>query len=510
MATVWTALLHEWHVLLGAVMVLLTVIAAGEVLKRTGLCSPRATRRLIHCATGLFVASTPALFQTAIPVYVLAVAFVLVNATAAWRGWLSSMHGAAPESWGTVAFPLALLPALWAAWTLDPTRVFALQTAFLILAVADPAASTVGQTAARPGSYRIGSQKKSVAGSAAFFSAAVLISGVALAFFRGSGLLDWTVTEVGAATLLTASVTTVVEALGTRGWDNFFIVISVLVLLISFDEHPDFRLRMMLAAGVGIAFGIGAYSLRFLDASGAAAGGLLAVSVVGLGGWSWTVPACVFFFSSSILSKIGDDKKAAAARMAEKGSVRDAGQVYANGGVAWALLLIYAAAPLPVLYWGFLGAWAAAAADTWGTELGTLIGGSPVLITSGDTVPAGTSGAVSAAGTVGAALGAGAVVASALIMPEASRAVTGLAPLLLISASGVLGALVDSLAGATVQAGYHDADTGVVVERRRAAGRPLPLTRGFKAVTNDRVNMLCTTAGAAAAMVCFHAGGFVS
>lgn len=507
MSTVWTALLRESHVLIAAAVGLLSVVALGEALKRSGLSSGRSTRRLIHFATGIFAASTPALFETAVPVYVLAIAFVVLNATAARHGWLSSMHGAAPASWGTVAFPLALLPALWAAWTLDPTRVFALQVSFLILAVADPVASTVGQAVARPGSFRIGGTEKSVLGSAAFFSAALIVSGAALAYFRVSGFLDWTGAEVGAAALLAAGVTTVVEALGARGWDNFFIVIGALVLLIFFDDHPDLRLRMLLAAGVGITFGIIAYRLRFLDASGAAAGGLLALSVIGLGGWSWTVPAFTFFVLSSVLSKVRDSGKGAAERLAEKGSVRDAGQVYANGAIAWTLLLIHVAVPLPVLYWGFLGAWAAAAADTWGTELGTLVGGRPVLITSGELVPPGTSGAVSGAGTLGAALGAGVVVGSALIVPDA---IAGAAPFLLISASGLLGSLVDSLAGATVQAGYRDPDAGVVVERSTEAGRPLPLVRGFRAVTNDRVNLLCTTTGAAAAVVCFHAGAFVS
>ncbi|QXD15722.1 DUF92 domain-containing protein [Rhodocaloribacter litoris] len=173
-------------------------------------------------------------------------------------------------------------------------------------------------------------------------------------------------------------------------------------MLLVWPDPPLWLMRGAGAAGGGLVFGWLAWRLRFLDASGAVAGGLFGACLLGLGGTAWVVPALVFFVTSSLLSKVGRRRKAAPARRSAKGDVRDAGQVLANGAVAWGLLLWAALDPSPRWYAGFVGALAAAAADTWATEVGTLLGRQPRLITSGRRVPPGTSGAVSWPGTLAA------------------------------------------------------------------------------------------------------------
>ncbi len=272
--------------------------------------------------------------------------------------------------------------------------------------------------------------------------------------------------------------------------------------------------RLIVALGAvlaGLVFGAAAYRLRWLNASGAVAGGLLAASVIGLGGWAWAVPAFTFFVLSSGLSKLGRRRKAAAEVLSEQGSRRDAGQVLANGGAAWALLLVHAAAPADVWYWGFLGAFAAATADTWGTEVGTLWRGRPRLITTLRRVPPGTSGAVSAVGTAGALAGALVVWLSA--WPFAAGRFAGFdggSAAAAVVLGGLAASLLDSLAGATIQARFLDPATGQETERAASAEGPHPLIRGWAWMRNDQVNWLCTLSGAALAMACFLAADFAS
>src|SRR5690606_18252691 len=110
-----------------------------------------------------------------------------------------------------------------------PERVFALQVAFLVLALADPAASLVGTRLARPGRYRVGAHEKSVAGTAAFLGTALGLGCVALLVLRPEG---WGAGEVLVGALVAAVLAAAAENLGGEGWDNLFIVGAVLVPLV--------------------------------------------------------------------------------------------------------------------------------------------------------------------------------------------------------------------------------------------------------------------------------------
>ena len=231
--------------------------------------------------------------------------------------------------------------------------------------------------------------------------------------------------------------------------------------------------------------------------------GALGASVVGLGGWAWAPAPLLFFGSAALVSRLGRARKRRlAAREAKGGSRRDAVQVLANGGVAWALLLAAPWLGEALCFWGFVGAFAAAAADTWATEVGALYGGAPRSLRTLRPVEAGTSGAVSVVGMI-AALGGAAVVAAgawpfahAFVAPN----VAGPAAVLLAAGAGLAGALADSLAGAFLQARYRDPRTGRLAEKSSTDGLAHLRVGGLPFLTNDGVNVLCTATGAAGAM----------
>lgn len=241
---------------------------------------------------------------------------------------------------------------------------------------------------------------------------------------------------------------------------------------------------------------VGAVRSGALSRDGAAAAvavGTLCVAA----GWSWAALLVVFFVTSSALSHF---RAANRARRTEsivaKGGARDALQVLANGGVfAFAALLSLV---LPWSGWMPMGAGAlaAATADTWGTEIGTLAAAPPRLITSWRTVPAGTSGAVTPLGFTASAAGALLIALAAWLLHwPPSAAVAALV-------GGAVGALSDSLLGALLQARRWCPRCDAGTERAvHACGVATERAGGVSWLDNDCVNFLSGVAGAVAALL---------
>jgi uncharacterized protein (TIGR00297 family) len=98
------------------------------------------------------------------------------------------------------------------------------------------------------------------------------------------------------------------------------------------------------------------------------------------------------------------------------------------------------AASVPVLPLALAASLAAALADTFGTELGTLFGRRPLLLSAMKRVPPGTRGAVSGAGVLGGALGAALVAAAG-----AAGGLYALRWAWIVAAAGIAGSLAESL-----------------------------------------------------------------
>jgi uncharacterized protein (TIGR00297 family) len=123
-----------------------------------------------------------------------------------------------------------------------------------------------------------------------------------------------------------------------------------------------------------------------------------------------------------------------------------------------------------------VAALAEATADTVSSEMGEVLGGEPVLLTTLRRVPAGTDGAISLAGTLAGCAGAAVIALIAVIILPVSW-MEGLAA----TAAGVFGLFFDSLLGATLE------------------------RRGW--LNNDAVNFLSTCAAAlCGALICAALG----
>lgn len=251
-----------------------------------------------------------------------------------------------------------------------------------------------------------------------------------------------------------------------------------------------------------------------------------------------------FFVSSSLLSRVARETGVTA-----KGSRRDAMQVVANGGVAAVSSLSGLVTRPDLAYVALAGSLAAANADTWATEIGSTSEGRPRLLLSRRVVEAGTSGAVSARGTMGAVAGAlliGGVAGAAgpktratgpssgrgeaLPRPARRLALTigrraGCRPTLtgsqpgeaaphhyrrlslvprmagVVIAAGVIGSLVDSVLGETVQERRYCPVCDKITEARvHRCGAPTLHQGGVRGIDNDIVNLACTAAGGLSAL----------
>jgi uncharacterized protein (TIGR00297 family) len=245
------------------------------------------------------------------------------------------------------------------------------------------------------------------------------------------------------------------------------------------------------AAVVAVVAGI----TRLLKPSGAWAAFVLGTVVFGIGGLAWSIPLLTFFFLSSLLSKLGSRRvrgyREKLQQVFEKGSTRDAGQVLANGGVAGLLVLVHVLVPGPHIYLAYLATLAAAAADTWGTEIGVMSRGAVISLRTLKGVEPGTSGGVSLAGTTGALCGALSIALSGLAWVDHQ-----VLSLIIVVISGLFGMVVDSLIGATIQATYRCPICGGTTERTMHCSHATELLSGRRWVNNDAVNLLCCLAGA--------------
>ena len=165
--------------------------------------------------------------------------------------------------------------------------------------------------------------------------------------------------------------------------------------------------------------------MKWLTPRGAVAALAVGVATVYGFGWRGAVLLLAFFVPSSLLT-----------RAVEGGRRRNERQVIANGGIA-------ALAALAGSWVWFAGALAAATADTWATEIGSHSRPPPRLITTWTRVPAGTDGGMTLLGTAGGIAGAGFMAGVSYVLGQRA------APA--IAAAGVVGMLLDSLLGATVQ-----------------------------------------------------------
>ena len=267
--------------------------------------------------------------------------------------------------------------------------------------------------------------------------------------------------------------------------------------------------RALLGALVAGVVSIAGRQAGSLSPSGHWAAFVLGTVVVSAG-WEWGALLIAYFLSASMLTQLGQARKAARTEsMLPVQSARNAWQVNANGSVFATLMLLGEFTGDPWLLVAGLGALAAAAADTWATEIGTLWGGAPRSILTGRIVPAGASGGVTLVGSAASVVAATLMALAAYGLfalrarDSASPALAmPLAVLLAVLLGGIGGSLGDSVLGATLQSKRWCAQCRTWTERKvHTCQYRTRHASGLRWMTNDTVNLLATVLGAALAFL---------
>ncbi|XP_050936638.1 protein PGR isoform X1 [Cucumis melo] len=249
-----------------------------------------------------------------------------------------------------------------------------------------------------------------------------------------------------------------------------------------------------------------AYRRKSLNLSGALAGFIVMSTHFAIN-YRYGAVLLVFFFTSSKLTKVGEEKKRVVDADFKEGGQRNWVQVLFNSGIATVLAVIIwkitgwqdkcldskDSALVTALIGGILGHYSCCNGDTWSSELGILGDATPRLITNFKPVRKGTNGAVTNAGLL-AATAAGAVIGLTFVLLgfftakcDYSTTLKQLLVIPLAAVAGLCGSVIDSLLGATVQF------SGFCTVRNKVVGKPGPTVKrisGLNILDNNAVNLV--------------------
>ncbi|XP_030552914.1 protein PGR [Rhodamnia argentea] len=264
--------------------------------------------------------------------------------------------------------------------------------------------------------------------------------------------------------------------------------------------------RPAVAALVASLVAVRAYGRKSLDFSGALAG-FLVMAVHIAAGYRYGAMLLVFFFTSSKLTKVGEEKKRKVDPDFKEGGQRNWVQVLSNSAIATVLVVVIwtltgwkdecldsgKSALITSLIGGVIGHYSCCNGDTWSSELGILSDEQPRLITTFKPVRKGTNGGVTVQGLMAAAA-AGAVIGISFVLVgflttkcTLDVALKQLLVIPLSTLAGLCGSVIDSLLGATLQF------SGFCTVRNKIVGKPGPTVKkisGLGILDNNAVNLV--------------------
>ncbi len=198
----------------------ISVVLTAEYFHKKQKIVTETTRKLIHVTHGLVLLAL--IFLTGRWLIVAAEVIFFILAIIARRYKLfKSQHDVGRKTWGEFFFPLGVIAVLLLG---APRWVFIL--AILHLGFADAAAALIGKRYGKNNTYTVFGQKKSVAGSSAFYIVSVILVGFALVI-SPSAINSTNNMSIYMLPLMT----TVAENLGAFGSDNLLIPLAIVILL---------------------------------------------------------------------------------------------------------------------------------------------------------------------------------------------------------------------------------------------------------------------------------------
>lgn len=208
----------------------LLLFFAAELLYRRCKLKVEISRKIVHFGSGLLSLSFPVFIDNLWLVLVLCLAFIGLLALSFKYNFLKSINSVDRKTHGSLLFPIVVF-VCYLAYLWSDTLLF-YYLPLLILSISDPMAALVGKRFPI-GKYQFFGSRKTLMGSAAFFATAFLTSLICINLFLGIPLL-----LSAQYSLFLALGTTAVEAVLAKGYDNFFIPLSSMAILIIIELYP--------------------------------------------------------------------------------------------------------------------------------------------------------------------------------------------------------------------------------------------------------------------------------
>lgn len=251
-------------------------------------------------------------------------------------------------------------------------------------------------------------------------------------------------------------------------------------------------MRFVIGILLSFVIAFSAYKKHALSLSGFFAAMLLGTALYFTGGFLYFSTMIVFFISSTVLSKIKKDTKSKE-KVEVKGSCRDYIQVFANGGVALVLSVLFKIFDLQIFEIGVIISFAAANADTWASEIGSRSKQTPVYLFKKTPVTVGLSGGVTKTGIIASLAGSFLISLWYIVFCTVVKGfyVERLSLLLIITIAGFLGSIIDSMLGEKIQVKYVSwKDEMKITEKRFEEHIENKIASGIRWVDNNVVNFI--------------------
>lgn len=200
-----------------AVGIVLALLVFNEFWWRRKQYHSELGRKFIHITVGTFVAVWP-FFLTWKQIQLLSVAFLVAVALSRYLHLFRAIHSVTRPTWGEVFFAIAV-----GATTLITDNKWIYMTALLQMSLADGMAAVIGTRYGKRRHYMVLGHPKSVIGSTTFFVVSILL----LAGFAGFG--DFPLAPLFMIGL--SATLTLIENIGVKGLDNFFVPIVTALAL---------------------------------------------------------------------------------------------------------------------------------------------------------------------------------------------------------------------------------------------------------------------------------------
>ena len=244
--------------------------------------------------------------------------------------------------------------------------------------------------------------------------------------------------------------------------------------------------------------------------------------IVTMANGSFSACMIAFFLTGSLLTKWKKQEKIKFESQDDTGRLRGRGQlhfifhfsdkgrnwiqVFCNGAIASVTSILYLhshkmgerhitlsqdADYTTTTSLAFISSIACCCGDTWASEIGIVLGTSPRLITTLKHVPKGTNGGVSMPGLLASAgggllIGVVYFISQWLLLDEVTSTTPQWLVLPLATAAGLVGSIIDSLLGATLQ--FSGCDEGGHISC--SPGSNIKHIAGFNVLSNNGVNLL--------------------